>query len=89
MTLPFHARISYFGIIRLFGPTIYALIATRLHKRDTDLATVAAETINAHVSDGVPEETVEYVRSKILLELQTILYTEYRCVQQPAKGTLH
>lgn len=71
------------GVVRLFGPMIHALVVNRLQQRDSRLAAEATKVVYGYVADGAPEATVVYVRLKTLLELQTILCTEYRCAQQP------
>ena len=63
-------------------------MANRLQKRDERLAAEAAKVIGEHVADRAPEATVAYVRLKILLEVQTILCTEYRFVCLPIKALI-
>lgn len=73
-----HQRDSYFEVIDLFGPTIYTLVTSRHRQRDMQLVAEAENAIDIHLAGGTPEPNVEL---KTLLELQTVLCTEYRCAQ--------
>ena len=75
---PSHSRSSFFGVIRLFGPTIFAAVVNRHNQRDIQLAAEADKAIVAHMNDRGPGASEVSVRLSTLLELQTILCTEYR-----------
>jgi len=48
--------------------------------RDTGVVKEANDAITRYVATGAPESGIERVKSKTWLEVETFLYTEYRCV---------
>ena len=67
---------SYFGVISLFGTTIFTIVVNRCNQRDTQLAAEAEEAAEGDNEGGGVNR-----RLKIDLELQTILCAEYRYVR--------
>lgn len=82
ISLPYSRR-SFFGIINLFGPYIFNLVADRHQKRDARLTAEAKKVVVAHIAEMGPDVDEDYVRMKVQLELQTVFYEEYRCVRMP------
>ena len=76
-------RRSFFGIIRFFAPNIQEVVMDRLGERDRQLRMEANRVIDAHIADlvGPTAANESYIRLKTKLELQTVLYVEYRYVQ--------
>jgi len=57
---------------------MHATVVNRCNQRDAQLAAEAQEIVNTHTTDGDYEGSEANVRLKVLLELQTVLCTEYR-----------
>ena len=88
-------RRSFFGVIRLFGPTILAVVMARHRERDTRLHNEADRVIDACIADleaPISNRRKSLIRLKTKIELQTTLCTEYRYVlsinapQKPIPG---
>ena len=78
---PSDFRNSFFDVVNLFRLTASAAIVNRYRQRDTRLAAEAQNVIAAHGASTSYAEHKMRIRLTILLELETILCTEYRYVR--------
>ena len=88
LTLNFFPRSSFFEVISHFGPAISAIVVNRHRQRDIRLITEARNAIATHSMDRGPEAGDVSVRLSILLELHTVLCTEYRYVWSPTAAAV-
>lgn len=76
-----YQRNAYIRVIqKLFRPANATLAAIRLFSRDLGLANKADDAIARYAASGAPESSVERVKLKTWLEVETFLCTEYRYV---------
>lgn len=76
-------------IQKVFKPANALIVTTRLFGRDARVAKDADDAITRYAATGAPESSVERVKLKAWLEVETFLCTEYRYVLSPSEFRTH
>lgn len=80
LTPNLYSRKSFLDVARLFGPTVHTVITNRHRERDIRLTAEADKAVVARMVNRGSGTSDAHVELNIQLELQTLLYTEYRYI---------